>query len=721
VALTVVVVGLLGTAGAAWGVKYFQPPGAKKYANLMTEVVTRAPLEISITEKGSLESANNLTLTCLVEGEAGTGILTIVPEGTLVTKDQVLVELDSSRLRNDLTTQEIKVEEAQAALTTAEKDVEIQQSQNESDIAAAELKLEIARLDLAKYKDENGEYTQLENELQGDIAIAKEDVTRATEKLKFTQRMIRKGYAQQSELDADRIALAKAEIALGVAQDKLTVLQKFTQKRQLAELEAAVKDNARELERVKKKAEAAMATKQADLRARKLTYDVEKDKKEKLVKQLDACIIKAPRDGLVVYANARSSGFRGNEPLIYEGAKVKERQAIINLPDVANMQVNTRIHESKIAMIREGLTATIKTDARPGEIFHGVVNQVSLTPMSANWPNFNLKEYLAYVKLTDAGKVSEVLKPGLSAEVEILVDRIDSAVQERGGKHFAWVHLGDSLERREVKIGRSSENVSEILDGLKEGERVVQTPRTQIPREVLALEEEVPAAAAPVAVPGAAPADNGKKNESPGGRSGGSPGGAAPGGGRGRGGNFDPAQVFAMMDANKDGKVTLDEVPEDRRQFFDISRMDKDGDKAVSQEEFTKAMEEFRRNMQQRAGASGASGSAAADAGKADAARGAGSSAAPGAGAPGAGAPGGGQRRGFGDPSQIFASMDANKDGKISEDEVPEDRKRFFNIERMDKDGDKAVSQEEFTKAMEEFRRQFQQQGGGAPGASDNS
>jgi len=602
---------------------------------LSTAPVTKGMLEITIVERGNLESANNVTLSCMVEGESGTGILKIVDEGARVTGGQVLVELDSSRLKNDLTSQQIKVEEASASRTQAEEELKIQESQNQSDIADAELKLEIAKLDLEKYEDDRGEYTQKENEQKGQVQIAQEDLTRSIEKLRYQERMIAKGYATQTELDADRIAEKKARIALAAAEEKLHVLQNFERKRQLSELRANVKDYERELVRVKQKAANAMVQKQADFKAKDLTFTVEREKYEKLQRQIEACIIKAPRDGLVVYANNRSGGFRGasNEPLIYEGAKVRERQAIINLPDITRMQVNARIHESKISMVRDGLPVTVHVDARPGEVFNGVVDSVSTVPMSANWPNVNLKEYLCYIKLTDSVEKVSALKPGLTAEVEIVIDRADAVLMapvqsfvERGGQQFAFIQKDDgTIERRKVKVGRSSEDKTEVLEGLEDGERVIQTPRTTIAKEVQKLEEEIPAVSAqqqqadankgalpPVPKPpapsaGGTGAGAGANAGGAGGPPGGGPGGGGrgPGGGGGAGGggaNRDPAESFARMDANGDGKIVADEIPEQARQFMKIETMDKNGDKAVDKEEFIKAMEEFRKRFQQGGG-----------------------------------------------------------------------------------------------------------------------
>jgi HlyD family secretion protein len=653
--VAIIVLGAAGT-GLAWKGNLLSRGGEK--SNLIVEVVKKGPLEISITERGNLESASNQTLVCMVEGEAGTGILKIVDEGTLVEKDQLLVELDSSKLRNDATAQEIVVEQAAATLKTAEKNVEIQITQNDSDIAAAELKLDLARLDLRKY--EEGEYEQLKNTIKGEIELAFEEQSRAKDKYEFTKRLIKKGYAKQSEVEADRVALSKANINLSVAEEKLTVLNDFTAKRQIAELKANSIEFERELSRVKLKSAAALAKYEADLSAAKLKYEVEKSTYDKIQRQLAYCTIRAPRDGLVVYVNTRQGGFRGgSEPLIYEGAKVKERQPIINLPDVKNMQVNARVHESKISMVRIGLPATIHLDAKAGEVFHGEVSTVSLVPTSGNWPNVNLKEYITNIKLTDDIEKVSQLKPGLTAEVEILIDRLSDVLQapvqsfvERGGRHFAWVLQGDGLVRKEVKIGESNDQMTQIISGLAEGEKVVQTPRTVIPKEIVHLEEDVPAtiesATSGLKTPepgqrGGAPAGEGGRRGGRGGGRGerGSPGeaGSAPGGGalasdgqpggagrgeggRGEGGGQwggggrggggrgggDPAAFFQRMDQNGDGKITEEEMPEWMKARF--AAMDANGDKAIDKEEWQKAAAAF-----QAGGGRGGAGGGRPDAG----------------------------------------------------------------------------------------------------------
>jgi len=101
-----------------------------------------------------------------------------------------------------------------------------------------------------------------------------------------------------------------------------------------------------------------------------------------------------------------------------------------------------------------------------------------------------------------------------------------------------------------------------------------------------------------------------------GGRGGGPGGGGRGGGSRGGGGRggFDPAAMFAQWDADGDGKLAGEEIPERMRERVDAIDTDKDG--AVT-------LEEFQAGMQQRRGQRGGRGGG------------------PGGGGPGGGGPGG--------------------------------------------------------------------------------
>ena len=73
-------------------------------------------LAVTVTEKGNLESSKNEDVFCEVEGQ--TTIIMILPEGTQVTKGELVCELDSRHAPDNLTNQEITTKRAEADLPT---------------------------------------------------------------------------------------------------------------------------------------------------------------------------------------------------------------------------------------------------------------------------------------------------------------------------------------------------------------------------------------------------------------------------------------------------------------------------------------------------------------------------------------------------------------------------------------------------------------------------
>ena len=148
--------------------------------------------------------------------------------------------------------------------------------------------------------------------------------------------------------------------------------------------------------------------------------------------------------------------------------------------------------------------------------------------------------------------------------------------------------------------------------------------------------------------------------------------------------------LFKKLDANGDGQITKDEVPEEQQRLFErlLRSSDKDGDGKLSSAEFlTGTTDQPRRREappERPAGREGAAGE---------------------------------KGRGEGGPesAEIFKRLDANNDGKLVADEVPEERRQGFliMIERADSDGDKSLTLEEFTKA-----RAMMREGGPPPGGS---
>ncbi|MHC4931664.1 MAG: HlyD family secretion protein, partial [Planctomycetota bacterium] len=198
--------------------------------------VRRSTLVISVTESGTIKNREEVVIKSQVEGR--TAVLSLIPEGVHVKPGDLLVELDSSRLEEQLAGQQIKVINSEAAYVRARENHAVVKSQAESNIAQAELDLRFARLDLEKYLE--GEYPQQLQQADGDITMATEEVQRAMEKLEWSKRLHEKRYLSRVELQADEMALKKAKLDLELAEGKKALLQQYSHKRDTESLKSDI-------------------------------------------------------------------------------------------------------------------------------------------------------------------------------------------------------------------------------------------------------------------------------------------------------------------------------------------------------------------------------------------------------------------------------------------------------------------------------------------------
>ena len=424
--------------------KQFKPL-TSMFAGTSIEVINfpvkAANLPVTVSERGALESSSNDDAYCQVEGQ--TTIITIVPEGTRVTKGQLVCELDSATLKDQLTTQMITTRGAEAAYLNAK------------------LTRQVAEIAVVEYLE--GIYKQDKETVLGEIALAKADMNRAEDRLKWSEKMLEKSYVSLGQVISDRLTLQRAIFAVEQAQTKLNVLEKYTKDKTKKELES-------EVEKAK-----------SDELAKESTWSLEKSKEEKLNRQIAHCKILAPNDGLVVYANDPGRSFGSTQPQIEEGATVRERQKIFSLPDITKMQVNVKVHESMIDRITPGLRARIKVDAFADQNLTGTVTDVAPLPDAGNFFSSDVKVYTTHVKI-DKGLSG--LRPGMTAQVEILVTELENilsvpvpAILAYNNKdHVALRKADGGYEFHDVKLGLSNDKFVEVKEGVKPGDVVALNP-----------------------------------------------------------------------------------------------------------------------------------------------------------------------------------------------------------------------------------------------------
>jgi len=393
-----------------------------------------------ILERGNIDSARNTDIQCRVESaSAGTlTILYVIPEGSIVEEGELLVELDSAMLRENLQSQETSVNAGEALLVQAEA------------------RLKTSEIQLDEYL--KGVYEQDRRAIENRLFSATEQVRTLENDLAHYNRLLERGYITQNQVDAAIIELEKAVNTQEMEKMNLDVLENLTKARRVIQLEAAIASD---------KAEVLSARRSLELRTIRFKH---------LEEQLSRCKIYAPRSGQVVYYV--SSRFGGDENLIREGLRVVERQILLQLPDPTQMQVRGLVNEANIRLVKPGQRATIRLEAFPNQVFDGAVRTVNDYPEQTSFLGTSMsKEYMVTVMVLDP---PEGIKTGLTAEARIVVNEISNAlllptqaVFAYGKKTYAVTYREGKWDKIEIKTGPANDKEVVILEGLNEGDEVV--------------------------------------------------------------------------------------------------------------------------------------------------------------------------------------------------------------------------------------------------------
>ena len=347
-------------------------------------------------------------------------------------------------------------------------------------------------LDFTQYADieqlEDGEAKQQLRNLLDELQVSQEEYFLAQDRIEGQRRLEARGFITPTELEAEELNLSKARNRQAQKETALSLYIQYTfpkdAEQKLSEYENAIMSYQRQL----KENIAEQAQEEARFSSAERKFNLERVKLADINEQLDFATIRAELPGMVVYgaADQNQMRYRGssNQEAIQEGATVRERQAILTIPDMREMAVKTNIHESAVQRVAVGQAVRVGIDAFPDEELTGVVTKVAVVADSANsFMNPDLKVYPTTIKIEGT---YDWLRPGMSAEVEILVAKLEDviyvplqAVTYWDDQRVVYVDNFGNPEQREVEVGTFSDSFIEITAGLRAGDEVLLLPPQQ--------------------------------------------------------------------------------------------------------------------------------------------------------------------------------------------------------------------------------------------------
>ena len=531
--------------------------------------VKRSDFLVTIIEGGTLEALREVVIRNEVEGREAR-IIYIVPEGTYVKKGDLLVELDTGEALERFNQQELSYEKAKSAFIQAEQGLEIQKSIIQSGIDRATLDVEFAEIDLKKYEQADREIEIMNIEAQ--IVTLKSEQEYQKNELYWSERLFEKNFETKNAVEKNKNNLQKLNLDLKTAETNLWALREFKIKKNTRELESALEQAKKALEREISQGESKLAQLRADLITQSNSLELTRTRLELDRKQLDKSKIEAPQDGLVVYATMQSRF--SSQSLIEEGAMVRNQQPLIKLPDTSAMKVTIKVHESHVAKVHPGQPAYVVLDPLPDQRFKAQVIKVGVLPNAQDrFGNPDLKVYDTEVLIQDP---LPGIKPGISARAELIITNVPNAitvpiqaVTSLKGRTVAFVKKGLGSEPVPVEVGMFNTKYIEVTSSLSEGDLVLLSPPYDAQQQDMAggiirqdevvdakaLESSMPAVVAPKS--GNPPNNDGAPGaaENPQGQ-----------GGGGRGG-MDRETMMKRFDTNGDGEIDATERAAIQKQF----------------------------------------------------------------------------------------------------------------------------------------------------------
>ncbi len=403
---------------------------ARQIDPIGTHTISRGDLTVTVTEQGTLESVENTEIKCRVRGQ--NTLIWVIESGSVVKAGDELVRLDT-----------LAIEDA-----IAERTKYAHLTRSGAERASADM----ARAKLAIPEYLEGRYLTQKMNLEKNLTIAKSNQLTAQNMLIHAETMDQRGYVSGLELQEKRFAVTQAQLYVGITQTQIKELTDFTKAMEMETLKGNL--NAA---RARYAAEAERA--QMDAARRDLARE-----------ELKNCVIRADRGGLVIYPRAREWK---RAPDIEEGATVHQDQTLLLMPDLSKMQVKAGVHESVVERVKPGMRARITI---PGQTLYGEVISVAPVTRPGGWWSGNVVKYDTIITLPPV----DGLKPGMSAEVKLVIDRHENvvtipvtAVVETAQNAFCWIMTAAGTQRRSLELGDADDNVAQVTSGLQPGDEVV--------------------------------------------------------------------------------------------------------------------------------------------------------------------------------------------------------------------------------------------------------
>lgn len=430
-------------------------------AKTSSQVIERIPSTTTV-QKGDLSKRVSATGTARAADENSIFIElsqevdeVFVEVGDQVEEGQLLVTYDIADTKKEL---ENKLKQAQINYDNAL----ISLNEIAEPATGAEL-IDLQNQVISAQKNIDDTKTEIQN-TETKIAQAERDLETTKTTMENNEKLYELGGISKDTLDSSKNAYEDALTSLEEMKQSKTALENSLESLEL-NLEKANLNLQTGTDKLSDSSNANNYEKQKNsLETAQISID---EAQEDINKLTDATY--SPISGTVIECNA------------VEGQMLTDSTVMMTIADLTNIDLDASISEYDISNIKVGQKVEITSDGIEGKVYTGTVRKIE--PVASSQGTFSGEETVVPVVI-HMDDPDERVMPGISFDIEIITEDlsdvsyipISSVSKDDEGNTFVYtVNENDILEKTTVELGTYSDMYVELVSGLSEGEKIVET------------------------------------------------------------------------------------------------------------------------------------------------------------------------------------------------------------------------------------------------------
>lgn len=443
------------------------------YVMDQTVKVKKQTFDVEVRTIGELEAARSISIASAIRGENGK-ILYIIADGTTVEARDLLIKMDPTPFEEKLETLRNKRKEQEAYVASLQKSLDWEISQAERDDKTSVFEVEAAELELNKVLMGDGplEIARLKGAMHKAL-IKYEEVNGYSNDLLELQK---EGFLNPSEVKNAQKKLEDEREAYETAKLQYESYVTHVYPMQIKRAEAALKQAKMKKEETLKIRSHAIGKAMVELNQATQVLEGLALQDQEAEKELALTEIRAPGPGMVVHKEDFRNGQR-RKPRV--GDVVVKNQVLLDLPDMSQMTVKSKVREIDLCKIDIGKQVTVEVDAYPQLSFRGTV--IGIGTLALPDPGKPTDEKYFEIRIL-LDKSDSKVRPGMTTRNTIHAEHLEDALTVpvhalfyEQKKAYCYAVSPEGYQKKEVVSGISNEEWVHIKEGLEEGDEVCIT------------------------------------------------------------------------------------------------------------------------------------------------------------------------------------------------------------------------------------------------------